>query len=109
MRWMTGAALGLAVIAGPAGLAMAGTDDDGEEYPPGATIDTVDPGGGGGDDGDGDGDGDGAGGAGDGDGRGNIPATGNSDTGTWVTLGAGAVAVGGILVAATARRRRYLT
>jgi len=106
MRWMVGALLGLAVVAGPAGIAMAGDVDDGEEYPPGATIDTVDPGGGGDDD-DGDDDDDGAAGGG-GGGGGNIPSTGNSDTGTWVTLGAGAVAVGGILVAATARRRRYL-
>jgi LPXTG-motif cell wall-anchored protein len=35
-----------------------------------------------------------------------IPKTGNEGTDTWVKLGAGAVLVGGVMVAAASRRRR---
>jgi LPXTG-motif cell wall-anchored protein len=38
-----------------------------------------------------------------------LPRTGNSDTGRWLTIGAGAVLAGGVLVAVASRRRRGVT
>jgi len=37
-----------------------------------------------------------------------IPKTGNSGTGMWLTLGAGAVLAGGVLLAVSSRRRRTI-
>jgi hypothetical protein len=83
------ASLALAALAAgvPAGIASA-DDDDGhkkhEAYPPTPTKPPVTPT------------------------TRPIPATGNDGTDTWVKLGAGAVLVGGVMVAATSRRRREL-
>jgi hypothetical protein len=84
-RLLAGLALAALTVGLPGGLALA-DGDDGEKkheaYPPTPTKPPVTPT------------------------TRPIPATGNDGTDTWVKLGAGAVLVGGVMVAATSRRRR---
>jgi LPXTG-motif cell wall-anchored protein len=84
-RLLAGLTLAALSVGLPGGLAFA-DDDDGdkkhEAYPPTPTKPPVTPT------------------------TQQIPKTGNDGTDMWVKLGAGAVLVGGVMVAATSRRRR---
>jgi hypothetical protein len=84
-RLLVGASLIALATVVPTGLAAA-TPDDGEAYPPAGTTTTVKPAV-----------------------VVPIPKTGADGTETWLKLGAGAVLVGGIMVAAAARRRAATT
>jgi hypothetical protein len=82
-RWLAAAALSGLTMMAPVGLAAAGEDaPPSEAYPPQSTVKPVTPT------------------------TRPIPKTGNDGTDTWVKLGAGAVLVGGVMVAAASRRRR---
>ena len=82
-RWLTGATIAISSLTlVPAGLAAAtDSDDQDEAYPPQATTTVVTPV------------------------TRPLPPTGASGADNWLKVGAGAILVGGVLVAATARRR----
>jgi len=70
------------MVAAPVGAAMADDDDPpAEAYPPATTVKPVTPT------------------------TAPIPKTGNDGTDMWIKLGAGAVLVGGVMVAGASRRR----
>lgn len=81
-RPIVGTAIAAALAVLPVGAAFADDDGSGEAYPPASTAPPVTPT------------------------TVAIPSTGNEGTGTWVTLGAGAVLAGGLMVAGTTRRRK---